>query len=144
MARTDLSVPYLEKEEAKVLGAKWDAAQKLWYVPDGIEPSRFKKWFPKAESMKPNVRCNRFFVASAIQDCGQCRAPVKMVTFVLPKGWEEWHAEACETKAHWGMEECDVILNGVNWVSETALTAACKITPLYKLVHKVYLSHCEK
>ena len=31
--RVYLSVPYEEKEEAKSLGAKWDALKKKWYVP---------------------------------------------------------------------------------------------------------------
>jgi hypothetical protein len=30
--RFDLSVPYSEKDEAKELGAKWDASVKKWYT----------------------------------------------------------------------------------------------------------------
>lgn len=29
--RTDLRVPFAEKDEAKRLGARWDAARKVWY-----------------------------------------------------------------------------------------------------------------
>lgn len=42
---TVLYVPHEEKEEARALGAKFDWAIKRWYVPDGIDDSKFKKWF---------------------------------------------------------------------------------------------------
>ena len=32
-ARFYLTVPFAQKDEAKGLGAKWDPARKLWYVP---------------------------------------------------------------------------------------------------------------
>ena len=47
MARIDLLVPFSEKDAAKQLGAKWDVAKKVWYVPDGINPSAFRKWLPQ-------------------------------------------------------------------------------------------------
>lgn len=46
MPRIDLSVPYQEKDEAKSLGAKWDVVNKVWFVPDGLAVSPFKKWLP--------------------------------------------------------------------------------------------------
>lgn len=39
-----LNVPYSEKDEAKALGAKWNAAQKKWYVPDSIDVNKFERW----------------------------------------------------------------------------------------------------
>lgn len=41
---TFISVPYIEKNEAKVLGAKWDKEKQLWYVPAGTDLSLFHKW----------------------------------------------------------------------------------------------------
>jgi len=43
-----LNVPYAEKDEAKALGARWDAAKKKWYAPQGAEPGQFERWLPKA------------------------------------------------------------------------------------------------
>jgi hypothetical protein len=43
---TALSVPYAEKDEAKSLGAKWDAINKVWFVPAGVDAAPFKKWLP--------------------------------------------------------------------------------------------------
>ena len=40
-----LNVPYIEKDEAKNLGARWDPQRKKWYAPDyhkyGIEKYYF-------------------------------------------------------------------------------------------------------
>jgi 5-methylcytosine-specific restriction endonuclease McrA len=43
--RLYLNVPYGEKDAAKQLGARWDAEQKKWFVPSGIEPAAFERWF---------------------------------------------------------------------------------------------------
>ncbi|AVR96438.1 DUF5710 domain-containing protein [Pseudoduganella armeniaca] len=39
-----LKVPFAEKDEAKALGARWDAALKKWYVPAGVDPAPFARW----------------------------------------------------------------------------------------------------
>jgi hypothetical protein len=43
-----LNVPYVEKDEAKALGARWDAANKKWYVPGNIDIAAFAKWRSEA------------------------------------------------------------------------------------------------
>jgi hypothetical protein len=45
-----LKVPFSEKDQAKALGARWNAEQKLWYVPQGVESAPFAKWFSDAAS----------------------------------------------------------------------------------------------
>jgi hypothetical protein len=44
MPRTTLKVPFHEKDEAKRLGARWDATKKVWYVPAGIDVEPFSDW----------------------------------------------------------------------------------------------------
>lgn len=44
--RTNLKVPFAEKDEAKKLGARWDAARKLWYVDGIADLSPFARWAP--------------------------------------------------------------------------------------------------
>lgn len=39
-----LHVPYKEKDQAKALGARWDATEGKWYVPEGSDPSVFQRW----------------------------------------------------------------------------------------------------
>lgn len=50
--RRYLDCPYSQRERAKALGALWDAGQKRWYVPNGLDILPFKVWMPKKEPRK--------------------------------------------------------------------------------------------
>lgn len=39
MSRIDIYVPWNEKDEAKQLGAHWDPTTKVWYIPEGANPT---------------------------------------------------------------------------------------------------------
>lgn len=41
-----LVVPFAEKDEAKSLGARWDATKKSWYAPQNVDVTVFKRWLP--------------------------------------------------------------------------------------------------
>lgn len=47
--RFNLKVPFAEKDTAKALGARWDAARKIWYVTDPRALSDFSAWMPQSE-----------------------------------------------------------------------------------------------
>jgi hypothetical protein len=51
----NLKVPFNEKDQAKSLGARWNAEAKLWYVPQGVEAAAFEKWLSSAPSLSPNM-----------------------------------------------------------------------------------------
>ena len=42
--RTNLLVPFAEKDDAKKRGARWDAAHKVWYVENKEDMSPFVRW----------------------------------------------------------------------------------------------------
>lgn len=42
--RLNLKVPFSEKDAAKKLGARWDAARKIWYVLNQNDLAPFAKW----------------------------------------------------------------------------------------------------
>ena len=48
--RFNLKVPYAEKDQAKQLGARWDAARKLWYVDGRDDLAPFARWSPSEHS----------------------------------------------------------------------------------------------
>lgn len=150
MPRVNLSVPFEEKDAAKALGAKWDSSIKDWYIPEGRDSSPFAKWLPK-EKPSYNVKCQRFFVAVASQSCEKCSAEVKMVTFVLPRGWEEWKEADEDIPCQWQAEtDFEAILNGVCRLNLAATTAAQKFNKNYKSVlrpgrsNAIFLNHCEQ
>ncbi|MDQ7969955.1 MAG: DUF5710 domain-containing protein [Oxalicibacterium faecigallinarum] len=41
-----LNVSFADKDKAKSKGARWDASQKKWYVPHGVDINIFKAWWP--------------------------------------------------------------------------------------------------
>ena len=43
---TYLTTQYRDREAVKALGARWDAAQKSWYVPAGRDLAPFTNWLP--------------------------------------------------------------------------------------------------
>jgi len=45
--RTNLNVPFAEKDDAKQLGARWDPARKCWYAQDR-DLAAFSRWLPQA------------------------------------------------------------------------------------------------
>ena len=51
--RTNLKVPFAEKDEAKRLGARWDPANKVWYVKDVADLSAFARWSPSSTDSQP-------------------------------------------------------------------------------------------
>lgn len=56
MSRVDLRVPFAEKDEAKRLGARWDAVRKVWFVPDGLAVAPFARWLPATDDDTADVR----------------------------------------------------------------------------------------
>lgn len=45
--RIDLTVPFEEKDQAKKLGARWDAARKVWYIENKEDLELFMRWIPQ-------------------------------------------------------------------------------------------------
>jgi hypothetical protein len=54
-SKTYLNVPYAEKDAAKALGAKWDAATKKWYVPGTLDIALFAKWTAESANQNPST-----------------------------------------------------------------------------------------
>lgn len=49
----NLKVPFNEKDQAKALGARWNAEFKNWYVPQGVDSAPFAKWFTDLATSAP-------------------------------------------------------------------------------------------
>ncbi|WP_333878665.1 DUF5710 domain-containing protein [Methylobacter sp.] len=48
-----LNVPFAQKDEAKALGARWDAVQKKWFVPPEKDITLFAKWQTESGAVEP-------------------------------------------------------------------------------------------
>ena len=50
-SKTYLNVPFAQKDAAKALGARWDAANKKWYVSADKDMTLFAQWQPQSGIM---------------------------------------------------------------------------------------------
>ena len=46
MSDTYLNTSFKDREQVKALGARWDPAQKKWFVPAGRDLAPFATWLP--------------------------------------------------------------------------------------------------
>ena len=86
--RTNLAVPFADKDAAKSLGARWDAARRVWYVENVDNLEQFLRWIPGAVSpSKPaRTQASRLIVGQwyfdikckclAWDPCEKCRQTV--------------------------------------------------------------------
>ncbi len=48
--RINLVTPFAEKDAAKALGARWDAAKKCWYIVEVADLTPFLRWIPNMDA----------------------------------------------------------------------------------------------
>ncbi len=98
--RLNLKVPFAEKDDAKKLGARWDASRKLWYIDGHVDAALFARWQPtlhdasavespaqKRNAPRQGASVERVHVGSRFvelprvcdclpwEDCDKCRLP---------------------------------------------------------------------
>ena len=54
MSSTYLTSSFKDKDRVKALGARWDPAQRQWYVPDDLALAPFAEWLPAGGSAPPS------------------------------------------------------------------------------------------
>lgn len=99
--RMNLKVPFADKEQAKKLGARWDATLKVWYVASNAELALFAKWSPTAHDASVASESKSGGVAAGKQQAtGQVfvgRAYVEQVRICDCLPWDV--CEKCEPTA---------------------------------------------
>jgi putative DNA primase/helicase len=55
--RSDLDVPYTQKDEARAAGAKFDKETKVWYVTNPIAFSKTRQWADPFNTAEENAVC---------------------------------------------------------------------------------------
>lgn len=77
-----LNVPYEEKNEAKVLGAKFDWDAKVWYCEDIADIKLFNKWLNKT-----NVICENLYIFKMNRDCFRCGKSSEVVLLATDRSY---------------------------------------------------------
>jgi len=89
--RINLNCPYSEKDEAKALGARWNAEKKVWYVEDVSDLKPFAKWLPILNRVSADIKPKKDHHKSVIT--GEKLFRPRCACTVLP--WEDCeHTEA--------------------------------------------------
>src|SRR5690606_5184753 len=75
--RLYLNVPYKEKDEAKVLGARWDPERKEWYTSNTNNYHFFRKWYynPSADA----VLYDYIYILMANRTCFRCKKQTQVI-----------------------------------------------------------------
>jgi len=79
-----LSVPFHEKDEAKKLGAKWNAQGQFWYIMNDQDITLFYKWLQN-ENAKINIKSATYYIAKSFRNCWKCNYKSKVYAIILPK-----------------------------------------------------------
>ncbi len=80
-SRVDLRVPFVEKDEAKQYGARFDWERKVWFVPPGIDLSLFSKW------LQPEFAEESTTTTQTTEEKGIALSPISLG---YPKRFARW------------------------------------------------------
>ena len=70
--RINLTTPFAEKNQVKALGARWDAAKKLWYIENVADLEPFRRWIAHGHPRETVQKRQAAMVAGpvGIAECG--------------------------------------------------------------------------
>ena len=146
MARIELRVPFRDKDEAKRLGARWDPASRVWYVPEELAPARFERWLP--HDSIPNVRAPSYFIAASTRRCWRCGATSPVHGFILPPGHETLDLIE-DGDDGWEPSEEPTMVCYLDWLSPEIVARITSLTRHYLLAYDhdaacaYWTNHCE-
>lgn len=108
--RTNLQVPFAEKDEAKRLGARWDPARRVWYVQNVTDLSAFARWLPSAGAE-----------AAAPTSKGKAGGPGKPATAAsLVKVGARYFELSCDCLPWEGCAKCQATVLAKAWRNDVA------------------------
>lgn len=77
-----LNVPYIEKDKAKKLGAKWSPELKKWYVKNKEDYYKFISWIEPYGNI---VVIDALYLIEGIQKCFRCGKETRVIGFGIDK-----------------------------------------------------------
>ena len=78
MNKIILEVPYSEKNDAKALGARWDAKEKTWFITTETNPGPFKRWLSQATIYEVKNSITPIFIITSYSNCWKCKRESKV------------------------------------------------------------------
>ena len=100
MHRIYIEVPYAQKDEAKLLGARWDVEVRRWYITDKQDALLFSKWFGGTVQTRPLVHGDRITLKDFLRDNYGTAVSLTFksarafgVPYPLESGWAKKYAD---------------------------------------------------
>jgi Domain of unknown function (DUF5710) len=150
----DLNVPFSEKDEAKRLGARWNAERKKWFVPAGVNSEPFKRWVetkpePVARSVTQTMLAPVWLLTST-ENCYRCHK-ISPVFAIASKSIEDYDIDEYDDvhyQTHRADENTHVSISNLENVDERIGQYLAKFAPKYRMDFSktqsanVYMNHC--
>ena len=87
MERVLLYVPFEQAPEAERAGALRDAKSKCWYIPAGLDRTRFQRWLrPSPPAEHYSIVSDDAYIAAAVTSCWRCHARTEVICFYCKSG----------------------------------------------------------
>jgi len=137
--RINLNVPYAEKDEAKKLGARWDAANKTWYISKKLNLQLFEKWLPN--KWEPDIVADYYYIAESVSTCWKCKKETPVYTFFVTKyetNDDEWEEQDIPTFISYITEVNKEALNLMKTYNNGYFLDFTKTSGM-----KYYMNHCK-
>lgn len=154
MPRIDLHVPFSEKDEVKKLGAKWDAQNRVWFIPMGVPPEPFSKWRVPEELEKSLLAIlgREMFVAETETVCWKCNKRTKVFALPLLHPHYDIESRAPESEDHYTelSESGEAhFMCYTNFLTEDYIKFLGSIAPTFRVDYSktievsYWMNHCE-
>jgi hypothetical protein len=147
MPRIDLDVAFVDKDEVKRRGARWDPVSRIWYVPEGTDPSQFRPWIPVPPEI--NVRSPSYFLASSTHECPHCQRTTKVHGFILPAGHAVLNVADFEVEDEWEVGDEPTLLCNIEYLIPSVARFVATIAPTLRpgatlgAAAETWLNFCE-
>lgn len=144
----DLNVPYSDKDDAKRLGARWNPERRCWYVPDGLDPKPFARWWiTRQDVLSLNLRAPEAYLVRGSKLCWKCSAPIAVIGFLMAPGFqmlESWD----DGEATWSEQDDWRFAHYIGELAQPAARFAVATSPDYRLAFskttnsRYWANHC--
>jgi len=102
-----INVPFSEKEEAKILGARWNSEKKMWYIRDRYDYPKFQKWI-LGDDDRCIILCDNYFIVEAPHTCFRCKNSTPVIGFGIESHCKFW-AKGIFVGDPWPEYNCDEV-----------------------------------
>ncbi len=118
-------------------------SSKIWYLPDGIDPTPFRKFIPEA-----NVEDTKYSIAESSQCCNKCKKNTRVYAILLNTDPFVDKIDL-EARSEWTQSDEPAIIHYVTYLPSSVINQIQRLTPKYRFdfskttQSSYWMNHCE-